>query len=324
MRRREFILGGITIACPITARAQQAAMPVIGYLYPGSPQTSAQFLSAFRKGLAEAGYVEGQNVAIEYRWAVSNDRLRELADDLVRLHVSVIVVPANTPAAIAAKAATTTIPIVFGIGSDPVRDGLVANFNRPGGNATGITFLSGEIGAKCVGLLHDLLPRATNFAVLVNPENFLFEALIADIRAAAAKIGVQIQILAASVSRDIEAAFASLVQKPVDALIVGPDALLNSRRVQIVTLAARRAVPAIYPNRDFTEVGGLVSYGSNLADAIRQVGVYTGRVLRGEKPADLPVLESTKLELVINISTAKALGLAIPPGVLAIADEVIE
>jgi putative tryptophan/tyrosine transport system substrate-binding protein len=326
MKRREFIalLGSAAAGWPFAARAQQPVMPVVGYLYPGSLQTSAQRVAAFRRGLAEAGYVEGRNVAIEYRWAGANDRLRELADDLVRLHVSVIATPASTPAALAAKAATATIPVVFGVGSDPVKDGLVANFNRPGGNVTGVTFLTGEIGTKWVGLLHDLLPQAMRFAVLINPKNPLFETLIADIRAAAANIGAQIESLSASTSHDIEAAFERLVQKPPDALIVGPDALLNDRRVQIVTLATRHAVPALYPGRDFTEVGGLISYGPNLGDAIRQVGVYTGRVLKGERPSDLPVLEPTKLELVINASTAKSLRLTIPPGVLAIADEVIE
>jgi putative tryptophan/tyrosine transport system substrate-binding protein len=326
MRRRDFItlLGGGAVAWPLAARSQKSAAPVVGYLYPGSSETSAQFVAAFRKGLNETGFVEGQNVAIEFRWAVSNSRLRELAADLVRRQVAVIATPASTPAAIAAKAATATIPIVFGIGSDPIKDGLVASFNRPGGNVTGVTFMSSEVVVKQLGLLHDLLPLAARFAVLVNPENPLFASLIADTRASGVNMGLQIEVLTATTSRDIEAAFSSLAQKPADALIVGPDALLNARRVQIVTLAARQAVPAIYPNRDFTEVGGLMSYGSNLADAIRLVGVYTGRILKGEKSADLPVLESTKLEFVINLPTAKALGLTVPPGLLAIADEVIE
>ena len=326
MERREFItlLSGAAALWPLAARAQQPAMPVIGYLYPGSLETSAQRVAAFRKGLTETGFVEGQNVTIDFRWAASNDRLLELAADLVRRRVAVIATPASTPAALAAKSAATDIPVIFGIGSDPVKDGLVASFNRPGGNVTGVTFLTGELGAKRFGLAHDLLPQATRFAVLVNPKNPLFDSFLTDVLAAAANVGAQIEPLNASTNRDIDVAFASLVQKPADALLVGPDALFNARRVQIVILATRQAVPTICTSRDFTEIGGLVSYGPNTAEVIRQVGVYTGRVLKGENPANLPVLESTKLELVISLPTAKALGITIPPGVLAIADEVIE
>ena len=325
MRRREVI----TFLCgaavwPLAARAEQPAIPVIGYLYVGSRESSTSLLAAFRRGLSEIGYIEGQNVAIEYRWANNElQRLPELATDLVRRQVAVIVTPANTPSAIAAKAATTTIPVIFGIGSDPIKDGLVTSFNRPGGNVTGIHFMTGEIGAKQLGLLHDLLPRAARFAVLVNVENPISKPFIADIRATAENMGAEIEVLTANTGRDIDAAFSSLAQKPADALIIGGDALFNARRVQIATLATRQALPAIYPTRDYTEVGGLMSYGPNLGDAIREVGAYAGRVLKGEKPADLPVLQSTKLELVINLSTAKAFGLTIPPGVLAIADEVI-
>ena len=332
MRRRDFIalVGGAAAAWPVAARSQQKmpvgqpAIPVVGYLFPGSPETSAQLVAAFRKGLNETGFVENQNVAIEFRWAVPNDRLRELAADLVRRQVAVIATPGSTPAAIAAKAATTTIPVVFGIGSDPIKDGLVASFNRPGGNVTGVHFMTGEIGAKQLGLLHDLLPRAARFAVLVNAKNRISNPFITDVRTAAENMGAEIEVLTASTSRDIDAAFSSLVQKPADALIIGGDAFFNAQRVQIATLATRQAVPAIYATRDYPEIGGLMSYGPNLGDAIRQVGAYAGRVLKGEKPADLPVVESTKLELVINLSTAKAFGLTIPPGILAIADEVIE
>jgi putative ABC transport system substrate-binding protein len=326
MKRREFItLVGGAAAWPLSARAQQSMpMPIIGYLYPGSPDLSPQRLSAFRKGLSEGGFVEGQNVAIEFRWAATTDRLGELAADLVARRVTVIATPGNTPAALAAKAATKTVPVVFGVGSDPVKDGLVASLSHPGENVTGVTFLTGEIGAKRFGLFHDLLPQATTFAILINPKNPVSEPLVVDIRAAAANVGARLIVLTASRGAEIDAAFASLHQNPADALILGPDALFNARRVQIATLASRYGLPAIYPSRDQVEVGGLMSYGPNLWEAIQQVGLYTARVLKGERPADLPVLQSTKLELVINLSTAKALGLSIPPGILAIADEVIE
>jgi len=326
MRRREFIslLGAATATWPHTAFGQQSTTPVVGYLYPGSPETSAHRVAAFRKGLGETGFSEGQNVTFEFRWADSDDRLREFAADLANHHVAAIAAPGSTPAALAAKAVTSTIPIVFGIGSDPIKEGLVTSFNRPGGNVTGITWLTGAIGSKQIGLLHELLPQAKRIAALINPNNPLFEVFKPDLRTAASKMDIQVEYLTASTSRDIEAAFLNLARSAADGLVVGPDALFNARRVQIVTLAGHQRLPAIYPSRDYVEIGGLASYGANLEDAIRQVGVYTGRILKGEKPADLPVLQTTKLEFLISLVTAKSLGLTIPPGVLAIADEVIE
>jgi putative tryptophan/tyrosine transport system substrate-binding protein len=327
MRRRELLrlLGGAAAAWPFTARAQQPVVPVVGYLHPGSPESNAHRVAAFRDGLSETGYFEGRNVAIDFRWARGpKDRLQDLAADLVRRGVAVIAVPGSTLAALAAKAATVEIPIVFGIGSDPIQEGLVASINRPGGNITGVSWLSGEIGAKGLGLLHDLLPRAARLAVLVDPNSPVSQAFAANVRAAAAHIGAQIRLLTATTNRDIDAAFASLGQEPADAILVSPDTLFNDRRLQIVTLAAHRAVPAIYSHRDFPEIGGLMSYGANRGDAAREVGVYTGRILKGEKPADLPILQPTKFELVINLMTAKALGLDVPASVLAIANEVIE
>jgi putative ABC transport system substrate-binding protein len=310
---------------PLVAQAQQPTMPVIGYLHAGSPEASANLVAAFRKGLSEAGYVEGQNVAIEYLWTHNdNDRLPELAADLVRRRVAVIVTPNFVAAALAAKAATTTIPIVFGGGFDPVQAGLVASLNRPGGNVTGVNFMTVETGGKRVGLLHELLPGAARFAILVNPTNPNAEPNITEARAAASVIGRQIEVLTASTNRDIDTAFASLVQKRADALLVSPEPLFTARRVHLVTSAARHAVPAIYPNREFAEIGGLMSYGSNIADQFRQVGVYSGRILKGEKPTDLPILQPTKFEFVINLQTARTLGIAIPTTLLARADEVIE
>ncbi len=301
-------------------------MPVIGYLEAGSPEASANLVAAFRKGLSEAGYVEGRNVAIVFRWAHNeNDRLPDLAADLVHRRVDVIVTPVSTPAAFAAKAATTTIPIVFGTGADPVRAGLVASLNRPGGNVTGVNTMSLELMPKRLGLLNELLPGAARFAVLVNPSNpFGAEPAITDVRAAAVAIGQQIEVFTASSNRDIDTAFATLTQKRADAVVFTPDALFDSRRVQLAILAARHQLPALHWKREFAEVGGLMSYGSNVADVIRQTGIYTGRILKGERPADLPVLLPTKFEFVINLQTAKALGLEIPPTLLARADEVIE
>jgi putative ABC transport system substrate-binding protein len=327
MTRREFItlLGGAAAAWPLAAYAQQPAMPVIGFLFGGSPEGSANFVAAFRKGLGEAGYVEGQNVAIEYLWTHNdNDRLPELAADLVRRRVAVIVTPNFIAAALAAKAATTTIPIVFGGGFDPVQAGLVASLNQPGGNVTGISFMSVEIGGKRLGLLHELLPGAAHFAMLVNPTNPNAELNITEARAATSVIGRQIEVLTASTNRDIDTAFASLVEKRADALLLSPEPLFTTRRVQLVTLAARHAVPAIYYIREFAEIGGLMSYGPNLANQYREVGVYTGRILKGEKPADLPILRPTRFEFVINLQTAKTLGLEVPASLLARADEVIE
>jgi putative ABC transport system substrate-binding protein len=327
MRRREFItlLGG-AVAWPIAARAQQPAMPVIGVLDATSPDGSADRLRAFRQGLKDTGYVEGENVAIEYRWAEGQfDRLPALAADLVHRRVAVIATAGGPGTAFAAKAATTTIPIVFVTGGDPVALGLVASINRPGANVTGVSFLVATLAAKQLGLLHELLPGAARIAVLVDPNIMsVTELFVSDVGAAASAIKKQIEVLYVTTGRDIDTVFASLAQKPVDALLVGPGAFLTSRRVQLATLAARHAIPAIYNVREFVEAGGLMSYGTSLTDAFRQVGVYTGRILKGAKPADLPVMQSTKFEFVVNLNTAKAFGLSFPPGLLAIADEVIE
>jgi putative ABC transport system substrate-binding protein len=327
VKRREFItLVGGTAAWPLAARAQQAAMPVVGLLYAGSPETSPTGIAAFRQGLGEAGYVEGRNLAIEYGWANNElDRLPALAADLVRRRVAVIATPRATASALAAKSATTTIPIVFGIGTDPVTTGLVAAFNRPGGNVTGIITLFSELGGKRFGLLHELVPGAWRFALLVNPHNpVAAENAIKDARSAASVIGRPIEVVTASTHRDIDTVFASLGQKGIDALVVQTDPLFLTRRVQLATLAARYMVPAIYSIREYTEVGGLMSYGGSDVDRHRQVGIYVGRILNGEKPADLPVQQLTKFELVINLQTARALGLTVPPTLLARADEVIE
>jgi putative tryptophan/tyrosine transport system substrate-binding protein len=328
MRRREFItlLSGAAAAWPLAARAQQAAMPVIGFLHIASSDGSADRLRAFRQGLKEAGFAERENVAIEYRWAENQtDRLPELAAELVRRKVAVIATTGGPAVALAAKTATTTIPIVFTTAGDPVAQGLVANLNRPDANVTGVSFLVATLAAKQLGLLHELLPGAARIAVLVDPSNTLrTEAFISDVRAAASAIRKQIDVLYATTGRDIDTVFESLAQKPVDALLVGPGAFFFNRRVQLVTLATRHAVPTIYGVREFVEAGGLMSYGTSLSDAYRQAGVYTGRILKGEKPVDLPVIQSSKFEFVINLNTAKAFGLSFPPGLLAIADEVIE
>jgi ABC-type uncharacterized transport system substrate-binding protein len=320
MRRREFItlLGGAAAAWPLGARAQQPTMPVIGLLGSSTLAYRARYLPAFRQGLREAGYVEGQNVAIEHRWAEDQyDRLPDLAADLVRRPVTVIAAH-DSPSSIAAKAATTTIPIVFTSGGDPVKFGLVASLNRPGGNVTGVTFVVAELGAKRLALLHELQPGAVRVGVLVDPNFPLTQSFVSDVQAAASSIGKQIEVL------EIDTVFASLAHKPIDALLVGPGPLLVNRCIQLVTLAAYHRVPAIYPWRDGAEAGGLMSYGTSITGAYRQAGVYTGRILKGEKPADLPVMQSTKFEFVINLNTAKIFGLTFPPGLLAIADEVIE
>ena len=325
MKRREFItlLGGAVAAWPLAARAQQPAMPVIGLLDQRSPDALADRLRGFRQGLKDAGFVEGQNAAIEYRWAENQvDRLPELAADLVRRQVAVIVAPSGLAPALAAKAATKTIPIVFVIADDPVRLGLVASLARPGSNLTGINFLSGELTAKRLELLRELMPSATRVAVLVNPANA--ENPEREVETAARSIGLQIQTLNASTIREINAAFATFVRERPDAVFVGLDPFFNSRRIQLVQLAARYAIPASYPARDFAEAGGLMSYGADIADAWRQAGSYAGRILKGAKAADLPVVQSSKFELVFNVQTAKALGLDVPPLLQHRADEVIE
>ena len=320
------LVGGAAAAWPLAASAQQAAMPVIGFLTGASLDGFTERLRAFRQGLKETGHVEGENVAIEYGWAENqNDRLPALAAELVRRQVAVIVTTGGTLPALAAKAATTTIPIVFGVGDDPVRLGLVASLARPGGNATGINFFLGELTAKRLDVLRELVPAAARVAVLVNPANARRTAsTIEDAEAAARAMALQIKIFKASTSGEIHAAFESLARERPDALFVGSDPFFTIRRVQLATLAARHGVPASFASRDNVEVGGLMSYGTDLNDATRQIGVYTGRILKGEKPADLPVVQSTKFELVINLPTAKALGLDIPPMLLARADEVIE
>jgi putative ABC transport system substrate-binding protein len=328
MKRREFIalLGGAAATWPHAARAQQPAMPVIGFINAGSPDTSARNVAAFRKGLNETGYVEGQNVTVESHYVEGQyDRLPALVADMVRRRVAVIATPGSGPAAVAAKVATATIPIIFGVGQDPVQLGLVASLARPGGNATGINFFSQEVVAKRLQLLHDLVPRAVRVAVLVNPANAASaESTLRDVQEAAATIGLKIQIVNATAIGEIDVAFATLAREHPDALFVAPDVFLGSRRVQFATLTARDKIPAAYPDRDSVSVGGLMSYGADFADMYRQVGVYTGRILKGAKPADLPVVQSSKFEFVINLSTAKALNLTIPPRLLSIADEVIE
>jgi putative ABC transport system substrate-binding protein len=325
MRRREFItlIGGAAAAWPLTARAQQPAMPVIGFIRDGSADTSARYVAAFRKGLNETGYVEGQNVTVEYHWLEGHyDRLPALLADLVRRQVAVIATPGTVPS-IAAKVATATIPIVFGVGNDPVKLGLVASLARPGGNATGINFFVTEVVAKRLRLLHDLVPKAVRIAVLVNPKNASVTTL-REVQEAAPTLGLQIQILNASTIGEIDAVFATLARERPDALFVEGDAFFLDRRVQFVTLTARDRIPATYSVRELVTAGGLMSYGPDLADAVHHIGVYTGSILKGAKPADLPVVQSTKLELVINLQTARALGIEVPLYLQQIADEVIE
>jgi ABC-type uncharacterized transport system substrate-binding protein len=301
-------------------------MPVIGFLQTGAPGAFAHLVAAFRQGLNEVGYVEGRNVAIEYRWAEGqNDRLPALAAALVRRRVAVIATPGSTAATLAAKAATAAIPIVFTIGTDPVKIGLVASLNRPGGNATGTSDFGVEIGAKRLGLLHELLPRAARFGVLVNPDNPVFtESFVTELQPAASAIGREIEVVTAKTNSDIDAAFPTLVKKRADALLISPDPLFTTRRVQLIMLAVRHALPALYHRREITEAGGLMSYGADLSEQYRQAGVYVGRILKGEKPAEMPVQLPTRFEFVINLQTARTIALDIPPTLLARADEVIE
>jgi len=327
MRRREFsaLIGGAAVALPLATSAQQPAMPVIGFLNTRSVDDVPELTAAFRKGLNEIGYMEGRNTAIEYRWA-NNDpqRLPELASDLVRRQVTVIVATGGNVSALAAKAATSTIPIVFSVGGDPIKLGLVAQLNRPDSNATGVTVLTGLLGAKRLELLRELIPKATVIAVLINSTNPSAETYVRETQEAARTVGQQIHTLSASTEVEIEAAFATLAQVRAEALLVVTDAIFIGRRAQITALAVRYAVPAIYEASVFARVGGLMSYGPNFVEEMRQVGIYTGRILKGEKPADLPVQQPTKFELVINLKTARALGLEIPASLVARADEVIE
>ena len=327
MKRREFIslIGGAPAAWSLAAQAQQQALPVVGYLYSGAPETSAPWTAAFRQGLSESDFHEGRNVAIEFRWANNEPRrLPELAADLVHRRVAVIVAPGTAASVLAAKAATTTIPIVFRTGGDPVELGFVTSLNRPGGNITGVGAMSLETGSKRLGILHELLPAAARFAALINPNDPNVGHLTKDLQAAALTIQREIEFFGASNSREIDVAFANLARKRPDALLVSSQGLFSNRRVQIVTHATRQGLPGMYFVRDFVEVGGLMSYSSSASEQFRLTGVYAGRILKGEKPADLPVLRASKPEFVINLQTAKVFGLDIPTTLLARADEVIE
>jgi len=329
IRRRDFItlLGGAAASWPLAARAQPAVKPVIGYIGFGSIDNSVLYLAAFRKGLGDSGFVEGQNVSIECRWLEGHyGRMPVVTADLARRAVTVIATLGTAPSAVrAAMAVTATIPIVFGVGDDPVKWGIVAGLGRPNANATGINFFAGEVVAKRLGLLRELMPAAVGIALLLNPTDpARSESVLSDVEAAARNLALKIQVLNASTSREIEIAFATLARERPDALFVGPDGFFNSRRVQLALLAARHAIPTTFAVREYADAGGLMSYGTSLADMHRQVGAYTGRILKGEKPADLPVMQSVKFELVINLVTARMLGLEVPDSLLARADEVIE
>jgi putative tryptophan/tyrosine transport system substrate-binding protein len=326
VKRRDFItlLGGAAAVWPLTAHAQQPAMPVIGFLHARSPDDAMPQVAAFRRGLAESGYIEGQNAIIEYRWARGRyDTLPAMAAELIRLP-AIVLVAGSEPAALAAKAATSTIPIVFSIGSDAIKLGLVAGYNRPGGNSTGVSMFTAALEAKRLGLLHELLPQAATMGVLLNPDYSLAENQLRDVQDAARSIGVQIHILWASTDDEIDAAFETLSEQRIAALLQAADPFFDTRRGKLVALVARYAVPTMYHFREYPAAGGLMSYGIDIIDVYRQVGVYVGRILKGEKPTDLPILQPTKFEFVINLKTAKALGLNVPDKLLALADEVIE
>jgi len=327
LKRRDFIalLGGGAVAWPLAAHSQQPTMPVIGFLGSESPELFAGRLRAFHRGLSETGYVEGRNVAIEYRWAGADlGRLPELAADLVERRVAVIAASGGSAPGLAAKAATSTIPIVFQTGADPVKDGLVASMNRPGGNITGATRLASAMEPKRLELLHELVPKAAVIAFLINPSNRIAESRVLEMQEPARSLGLQLDVLRASSEHELETAFATLVRQGAGALSVGTGAIFHDRREQIVALAARHGIPAMYEDRDFVTAGGLMSYTAGLDDSQRQLGLYVGRILKGEKPADLPVLQPAEFNLVLNLKTAKALGLEIPPRLLARADELIE
>jgi putative tryptophan/tyrosine transport system substrate-binding protein len=326
MKRRAFItlLGGAAASAPIAARAQQLAIPVVGYLASGTPEMLATGIAAFRKGLSEMGFAEGRNMTIEFRWTQNDEsRLQELAADLVRRRPAVIAASPTGPT-LAIKALTSTIPIVFNVGADPLRSGLVASFNRPEGNVTGVNSMTFVLGPKRLGHLNAYIPSASRYAVLVDPRQPVSDVATKDAQSAAAAIGRQIETFSVTNSRDIDTAFASFASKRIEALLVSAQPLFSSRRVQIVNLAARHALPAIYSGREFAEVGGLMSYGTSTFDQYRQFGLYVGRILKGEKPADLPVMRAVRFEFVINLQTARTLGIDVPPTLLAIADEVIE
>jgi putative tryptophan/tyrosine transport system substrate-binding protein len=328
MRRREFItlIGGTAAVCPLASRAQQASPPVVGFINGGSADASAPFVAAFRKGLNDTGFVEGQNVAVEYHWLEGRyHRLPALIADLVHRRVALITTPGSAPAALAAKAATSTIPIVFSAAEDPVQLGLVASLARPGGNATGVNYFAREVTAKRLRLLHDLLPKAVRVAVLLNPANAgSAEATLRGVQEAAPTIGLQIQILNAATIAEIDAGFAGFARERPDALFLAGDSFFTDRRVQFATLTARDRIPASGATSDFVKAGGLMSYGTDLTETFRQVGDYAGRILKGEKPAELPVLQSTKFEFVVNLQTARALDIEVPSAVLSIVDEIIE